>query len=136
MLEAVAFPDEKYGSSDFMSIHHFLYLTAFGAKNYFWQDYICAKRSGEPFGGLRGVVWRSVKEIDVVDEDNVCSIGDARFMFKIANRLVNSTQEEKDDWLDILDGIMERHERKSSCTQDLFIVPRNEYEAKKTISRR
>ena len=36
MLEAVAFPDEKYGSSDFMSIHHFLYLTAFGAKNYFW----------------------------------------------------------------------------------------------------
>ena len=60
----------------------------------------------------------------------VSSVDDGELMFKIANHLVNSTDDKKTELLEIFDGIMKRYERKTGEEESDVKVPRNKKEAK------
>ena len=95
---------------------------------YFWQNYIRRKKHEEKHGGFRGLVWRSVNEFKTYGENDVCSVDDASFMFKIINHFVNNTTERNQELLEIFDGIKKRYDVRNKSDPPNVVLPTNETE--------
>lgn len=58
---------------------------------FFWQDYAYFCRSGERFGGLRGIAWRSAYRVNACDdESSLLPLEDAALMFKMMDHALNN----------------------------------------------
>ena len=61
-------------------------------------------------------------------EFDVCDGGEASLMFKIVNHLVNTPSEQKDELLEIFEGIMERYVPRDRENPPMVAIPTNEEE--------
>ena len=89
------------------------------------------KKHKEKHGGFRGLVWRSVNEFKTYGENDVCSVDDASFMFKIINHFVNNTTERNHELLEIFDGIKKRYDVRNKSDPPNVVLPTNETELNK-----
>ena len=74
---------------------------------YFWQDYMCSQE-GEPCGGFRGIVWRSLARQNLYEIDKIASQGDARLLFNMADYYSSCGAEQKEVFLDIVEDLLDR----------------------------
>ena len=74
------------------------------------------------------MVWRAVNEFKTYGEDNVCSVDDASFMFKIVNHFVNNTTEQNHKLLEIFDGIKKRYDVRNKSDPPNVVLPTNKTE--------
>jgi len=116
-------------SKNVLQHHRFSFFPDQNVNNYFWQNYIRRIKFNEEFGGLRGVVWRSIKNHDLVDEVNVASLSDTKLMFHLANRMLNEVGEAKEEWLLILNGVIEKWGLDNSKNTGCVVLPRDMSEA-------
>ena len=74
---------------------------------YFLQDYMCSQE-GEPCGGFRGIVWRSLARQNLYEIDKIASQGDARLLFNMADHYSSCGAEQKEVFLDIVEDLLDR----------------------------
>ena len=73
---------------------------------YFWQEYQC-NLHGESLGGLRGIVWRSQYRRKIYDHTKITNLKDSAMLFIMAQHVMNNTEEQNQNFLMIIDYIME-----------------------------
>ncbi len=113
--------------------HQFSFFQDQTANSYFWQNYIRKRKFKEDFGGLRGLVWRSIKNLDLVDDVNVASFSDTKLMFYLSNRMLNETGEAKEEWLLILNGIIEKWGLDKRNTTGCVVLPKDMRDANRYL---
>ncbi|KAK1742046.1 hypothetical protein QTG54_007619 [Skeletonema marinoi] len=68
---------------------------------YFWEAYRHSILRGESFGGIKGLLTRSTRQVFHSNEDILMSLDDAAIMFKIMDHALNCKGEQKENFLDI-----------------------------------
>ncbi len=100
---------------------HFDDFKFFGNKEsdaYFWQEYLC-NQGDEAYGGLRGVVWRSLFRRKLYDISRISSLSDTRLLFNMTDHTMSNSQSENDTFFDILEDIID----KTNATEFKVKVP-------------
>ena len=76
---------------------------------YFYLNHTMKRQCNQVHGGLCGIVWRAIKRQEVYTPQHTSSLKDARLMFNITNHLVSNTANQKEEFLEILEDILERY---------------------------
>ena len=87
---------------------------------YFWQEYMHMKSSGQLFGGIKGVTWRSINQTHSYKEQNMLELDDAKLMFLFADHALNNNGKQQEVFYKIIHGLIERMGNKSN-NLDAFI---------------
>lgn len=96
---------------------------------FFWQNYVETMCKGTKYGGVKGLVWRSVYRPRFFLHDEMSSEDDTRIMFKIVDHLLSCSDNQKETFLDIMDELM----AKTTFVEDPTIsIPRSMDDAKAT----
>jgi hypothetical protein len=90
-----------------IELHSFDSFSNEKSNQYFWQEYIC-NQHGESFGGVRGIVWRSMFRLRICDQTKITDLRDSRMLFNMAQHVMSNTEEQNESFLEILQDIRDR----------------------------
>ena len=61
----ISYPEKSAGDTSFYTLEEFQPFSKPSNNLYFWQNYIHKEMEGKEHGGLKGLVWRSVRRSDI-----------------------------------------------------------------------
>ena len=78
------------------------------SREYFMQEYMHKKSTGQSFGGIKGLTWRCINQVHSYKEQNMLEIDDAKLMFLLADHALNNNGKQKEVFFKIIDGLVNR----------------------------
>ena len=108
-------------------ISEFTFENCNKSRVYYWQDYMHWKTTGKQFGGIKGVAWRSINQVQSYNEENMLKIEDAKLMFNFMDHALNNSGKQQQIFYDIVAEIIQRLGKSNSALGE-FIESLDDYQ--------
>ena len=103
-----SYPDKSAGDTSFYTLEEFQPFSKPSNNLYFWQNYIHKEMEGMEHGGLKGLVWRSVRRSDLNTHSHLATKDDAISMFNITNHMLSCSESQQENFVEIIDDCLSR----------------------------
>eukprot|EP00956_Cyclotella_meneghiniana_P029838 scaffold73500_cov54-Cyclotella_meneghiniana.AAC.1 len=90
-----------------LPITQFTFESNIKSRVYYWQDYMQWKTTGERFGGIKGIAWRSINQVHSFNEENMLKIEDAKLMFNFMDHALNNSGKQQQVFFDVVAEIIQ-----------------------------
>jgi hypothetical protein len=81
------------------------------SKLYFYQEYVHKNTHGQALGGIRGVAWRAINQINSASYDCLLSNDDAMLLFRMMDHALNNEGEHQHTFFTIVSEVISRAHR-------------------------